>query len=290
MLPKAGRPLATAWWACSCCGARCPALFAIAMGVLIGAVQQGDALGVPLALIGCRVRALQVLAPDPPGGEREPREPHRGVAERPADARLRRSAGHGAPRAPRAHQRPHDGARLRPRHRRAAARDRDGLHRDRSRRHGRRDRAGDRPRARTAGGRRSCSAARGRRRTGCCARARCGATATPTRCATRSGTPTTRTASRSTPPAAKEMRLFGLVGLDGRAVRRPAAPAVRAAVAGDAAARAVGRLDARARARGQRPRVLVARRRGVVGQRHALARSSCSRRPRSARVRSRSVA
>ena len=39
---------------------------------------------------------------------------------------------------------------------------------------------------------------RGWRRTGCCARARSGGTATPTRCATRSATPTTPTASPST--------------------------------------------------------------------------------------------
>ena len=50
----------------------------------------------------------------------------------------------------------------------------------------------------TRGGRRSCSAARGWPPTGCCARARSGATATPTRCAARSATPTTPTASPST--------------------------------------------------------------------------------------------
>ena len=64
----------------------------------------------------------------------------------------------------------------------------------------------------TRGGRRSCSAAPGWRRTGCCARARSGATATPTRCAPRSATPTTPTGWPSIPPPAKELRLFGLAG------------------------------------------------------------------------------
>jgi len=60
------------------------------------------------------------------------------------------------------------------------------------------------------GGRRSCSRRRGRRRTGCCARAGCGVTATPTRFgpAQRHADYAYRLAVDA--PAAKELRLFGL--------------------------------------------------------------------------------
>ena len=40
-----------------------PALFAIAMGALISAVQQGDSLTEPLALVGIAFVLLQILAP-----------------------------------------------------------------------------------------------------------------------------------------------------------------------------------------------------------------------------------
>ena len=42
VLPKADRPLAFVWWALLLLRGVLPALFAIAMGVLIGAVQRGD--------------------------------------------------------------------------------------------------------------------------------------------------------------------------------------------------------------------------------------------------------
>ena len=44
-----------------------PAVFAIAMGVLVGAVQRGDRLAAPLAVVGVVFVLLQVLTPDPPG-------------------------------------------------------------------------------------------------------------------------------------------------------------------------------------------------------------------------------
>ena len=173
----------------------------IAMGVLVGAVQHGDSLGgAARAHWAACSSLLQVLSPIHQAvsanlGSRTATWLH--------DRLMRacvRAARHGAPRAPGARERPRDGARLRPRHHRSAARDRAGLHRDRARRHGRRHRAGDRARRLRVVGAARCSAARGRRRTGCCARARSGATATPTRCARRSATPTTRTGSRSTRP------------------------------------------------------------------------------------------
>ena len=63
VLPKADRPLATTWWAILLLRGALPAAFAIAMGAVIGAVEGGDALGVPLAFMGVVFVLLQVLAP-----------------------------------------------------------------------------------------------------------------------------------------------------------------------------------------------------------------------------------
>jgi ATP-binding cassette subfamily B protein len=63
VLPKADRGLATAWWATLLLRGTLPAAFAIAMGVLVGAVQRGDALVGPLALAGTIFVLLQVLSP-----------------------------------------------------------------------------------------------------------------------------------------------------------------------------------------------------------------------------------
>jgi ABC-type multidrug transport system fused ATPase/permease subunit len=62
-LPKADSPLALAWWAVVLLHGILPALFAIAMGSLVAAVQSGDALAVPLAIIGVVFVLLQVLTP-----------------------------------------------------------------------------------------------------------------------------------------------------------------------------------------------------------------------------------
>ena len=123
-----------------------------------------------------------------------------------------------------------------------------------------------------------------RRRTGCCARAASGSDR---------NTDEVREAQRHAdyayrlavdPPAAKELRLFGLGGLDDRPLRRPPPPPLRAAVAGDAAARAVG--GCRACVSCSAANVVVfwsladAAADGALG---ARPRSSSSRRPRSAR-------
>jgi ABC-type multidrug transport system fused ATPase/permease subunit len=63
VLPKADRALAIGWWAVLLLRGLLPAAFAIAMGVLIGAVQQGHALGGPLAFAGVVFVLLQVLNP-----------------------------------------------------------------------------------------------------------------------------------------------------------------------------------------------------------------------------------
>ena len=63
VLPQADRALAAAWWTLLVLRGLLPALFAIAMGRLVGAVQRGDDLAAPLALVGVVFVLLQVLAP-----------------------------------------------------------------------------------------------------------------------------------------------------------------------------------------------------------------------------------
>ncbi|HEV3197295.1 MAG TPA: ABC transporter ATP-binding protein [Bryobacteraceae bacterium] len=63
VLPKADRPLAFAWWLVLLLRGALPALFAIAMGVLVGAVQRGSSLAWPLAAAGAVFVLLQVLSP-----------------------------------------------------------------------------------------------------------------------------------------------------------------------------------------------------------------------------------
>src|SRR6266852_5062001 len=63
VLPRADRPLAFAWWCVLLLRGLLPALFAIAMGVLVGAVQRGDSLTIPLGMAGAVFVLLQVLSP-----------------------------------------------------------------------------------------------------------------------------------------------------------------------------------------------------------------------------------
>ena len=63
VLPKAGPALAAAWWTTLLLRGMLPAAFAIAMGVLVGAVQRGNTLTGPLALAGTIFVLLQVLSP-----------------------------------------------------------------------------------------------------------------------------------------------------------------------------------------------------------------------------------
>ncbi|HEY6391336.1 MAG TPA: ABC transporter ATP-binding protein [Bryobacteraceae bacterium] len=63
VLPKSGGPLALAWWIVLLLRGLLPALFAIAMGVLVGAVQRGDALAFPLASAGVVFILMQILSP-----------------------------------------------------------------------------------------------------------------------------------------------------------------------------------------------------------------------------------
>jgi ATP-binding cassette subfamily B protein len=63
ILLKADSGLATAWWTALILRGALPAVFAISMGVLIGAVQRGDRLAGPLAFAGTVFVLLQVLNP-----------------------------------------------------------------------------------------------------------------------------------------------------------------------------------------------------------------------------------
>jgi ATP-binding cassette subfamily B protein len=63
VLPKADSPLAVAWWSVLLLRGALPALFAIAMGVLVGAVGRGGPLAAPLALVGVVFVLVQVLSP-----------------------------------------------------------------------------------------------------------------------------------------------------------------------------------------------------------------------------------
>jgi ABC-type multidrug transport system fused ATPase/permease subunit len=63
VLPKANPVLAAGWWIVLFLRGTLPAAFAIAMGLLVNAVQHGQPLAVPLAIVGVIFVLLQVLAP-----------------------------------------------------------------------------------------------------------------------------------------------------------------------------------------------------------------------------------
>ena len=63
ILLRAGRSLAVAWWAVLVLRGVLPALMAIAIGTLVGAVERGEDLVAPLALVGVVFLPLQVLSP-----------------------------------------------------------------------------------------------------------------------------------------------------------------------------------------------------------------------------------
>jgi ATP-binding cassette, subfamily B, bacterial len=62
-LPRADSTLAVLWWIVLVLRGVLPAVFAIAMGVLVAAVQHGEGLAAGLALVGIVFVLLQVLAP-----------------------------------------------------------------------------------------------------------------------------------------------------------------------------------------------------------------------------------
>jgi ATP-binding cassette, subfamily B, bacterial len=62
-LPRASRPLAAVWWAALVLRGVFPTVFTVAMGVLIGEVQHHGSLAPGLVLVGISFVLLQVLAP-----------------------------------------------------------------------------------------------------------------------------------------------------------------------------------------------------------------------------------
>jgi ABC-type transport system involved in cytochrome bd biosynthesis fused ATPase/permease subunit len=63
VLPRADRTLAVLWWAVLLSRGVLPAIFAIAMGALVSAVERGESLAAPLGLVGVVFLLLQVLTP-----------------------------------------------------------------------------------------------------------------------------------------------------------------------------------------------------------------------------------
>jgi ATP-binding cassette, subfamily B, bacterial len=63
VLPRADRRLAVAWWTVLVLRGVLPAVFAIATGMLVAAAQSGQPLVTPLALVGIVFVLLQVLSP-----------------------------------------------------------------------------------------------------------------------------------------------------------------------------------------------------------------------------------
>ena len=74
-----------------------PAVFAIAMGWLVGTIERGGDLAAPLALVGVVFVLLQVLSPIHHAVGANLGSRTAALALRPAHRRLRRAAGHGAP-------------------------------------------------------------------------------------------------------------------------------------------------------------------------------------------------
>ena len=62
-LPRAARALAASWWLVLVLRGAMPAFFAVAVGVLVAAVQRGDSLTFPLAIAGAVFVVQQVLGP-----------------------------------------------------------------------------------------------------------------------------------------------------------------------------------------------------------------------------------
>src|SRR5579864_3547685 len=63
VLPRADRPLALAWWTVIVLRGVLPVAFAVAMGLLTAAVQQGSGLTAVLAFVGVIFVAQQLLGP-----------------------------------------------------------------------------------------------------------------------------------------------------------------------------------------------------------------------------------
>ena len=243
--PRRRARLPIAWWVLLLLRGILPAVFAIAMGMLVGAVQRGDSLAGPLTFVGVVFVLLQILTPV-----------HQAVSANLGDRtaawlydRLTeacvRPPGMGHLEDPEAHERPDRRARLRPRHDRPAAVDLDGLHRRRPGPDRRRIRLARSCCSRTPGGRRSCWPARGWRRTGCCARAAVwqDRNTEEVRAAQRDADYAYRLAVD--PPGEQGTAAVRSGGLDDRSLRRAPHASARSAVRGDTPARAADAVERR---------------------------------------------
>ncbi len=130
VLGKAAPALAAGWWTVLLLRGILPAAFAIAMGVLVGAVQARSFAYRPAHLWLRHLRPAPGAQPHSPGAQRQPRRPHRGLALRPVDRSLCAPARHRTPRRSYPDRGPHRGPRLRPGHDRAAALHLHGFHRE----------------------------------------------------------------------------------------------------------------------------------------------------------------
>src|SRR5215471_8060549 len=63
VLPKADGPFALTWWAALVLLGILPAVFGIAMGILVGAIQRGENLAGPLTFVAVIFVLLQALPP-----------------------------------------------------------------------------------------------------------------------------------------------------------------------------------------------------------------------------------
>lgn len=63
VLPRADRSLACVWWTVLILRGLLPAVFSVVIGVLVGAVQQRAGLTAPLAIFACAFVLLQILPP-----------------------------------------------------------------------------------------------------------------------------------------------------------------------------------------------------------------------------------
>src|SRR6185503_8226307 len=63
VLPRADAVLAALWWAILALRGLLPVVLSVAMGVLVGAIERGAELTLPLAFVGAVFVLLQVLAP-----------------------------------------------------------------------------------------------------------------------------------------------------------------------------------------------------------------------------------
>ncbi len=61
VLPRADRALAIAWWAGIVLRGLLPAVFAIAIGRLVGAVERGEGIAGPLAVMGTVLNGIKPM-------------------------------------------------------------------------------------------------------------------------------------------------------------------------------------------------------------------------------------